>query len=63
MVDPMITETRLSSHEEVCAERYADIKELFKIVNKRLDTIVYGMVGILLAMVGWLLANGVPWKG
>lgn len=62
-MDPIVTETRLSAHEEICAERYTDIKEAFKTVHNRLDKIMYGMVGILLAMVGWLLTNGVPWKG
>lgn len=63
MSDPVIIETRLNSHEEICAERYADIKEAFRTVHNRLDKIMYSMVGILIAMVGWLLANGVPWKG
>jgi predicted nucleic acid-binding Zn ribbon protein len=63
MSDPLVTETRLNSHEEVCAERYADIKEAFKTVHNRLDTIMYGIVGLLVAMGGWLLVNGVPWKG
>lgn len=63
MSDPVIIETRLNSHEEICAERYADIKEAFRTVHNRLDKIMYAMVGILIAMVGWLLANGVPWKG
>ena len=63
MSDPLVTETRLNSHEEVCAERYADIKEAFKAVHDRLNTIMYGMIGLLVAMVSWLLVNGVPWKG
>ena len=63
MTDPLVTETRLNSHEEICSERYADIKEAFKAVHNRLDKIMYALVGVLFAMVGWLLANGVPWKG
>ena len=62
MVDPTVTETRLSVHEQVCAERYAAIKEAFKAVNERLDKIVYGIIALLIAMVAWLLINGVPWK-
>lgn len=62
MTDPAVTETRLSVHEQVCAERYADIKEAFKAVNERLDKVVYGIIGLLIAMVAWLLVNGVPWK-
>ena len=53
MSDPLVTETRLNSHEEVCAERYADIKEAFKAVHDRLNTIMYGMIGLLVAMVSW----------
>ena len=63
MTDPIVTETRLNSHEEICSERYADIKEAFKAVHNRLDKIMWGMMGILIAMVGWLLVNGVPWRG
>lgn len=63
MIDPIVTETRLNSHEEVCAERYADIKDAFKTVHHRLDKIMYGIIGLLVAMVGWLLVNGVPWRG
>ena len=63
MSDPAVTEARLSSHEQVCAERYTDIKESVRTIHTRLDQIMYGRVGILLAMVGWLLINGVPWKG
>lgn len=62
MTDPIVTETRLSLHEQVCAERYADIKESFKFVNERLDKIVYGIIALLVAMVAWLVVNGVPWK-
>jgi predicted nucleic acid-binding Zn ribbon protein len=63
MSDPVVIQTRLNSHEEICAERYADIKEAFRTVHNRLDKIMYAMAGILIALVGWLLANGVPWKG
>ncbi len=62
MTDPIVTETRLSLHEQVCAERYADIKQAFKSVNERLDKVIYGIIGLLIAMVGWLLINGAPWK-
>jgi predicted nucleic acid-binding Zn ribbon protein len=54
--------TRLNSHEKVCAERYGDIKESFTRVHNRLDKIVYGVLGILIGMVAWLLINGQPWK-
>lgn len=63
MTDPAVTESRLSHHEQVCAERYGEIKEAFAAVNARLNAIMYGLIGILLAMVAWLLTNGVPWRG
>jgi hypothetical protein len=59
-VDP-ITATKLESHEKICAERYGDIKESFGRVHDRLDKIVYGLIALLIAMVGWLIVNGVPW--
>ena len=61
MTDPVVTETRLNSHEEICSERYADIKEAFKAVHNQLDKIMWAMMGVLLAMVGWLLTNSLPW--
>lgn len=61
MTNPVVTQTRLSAHEKVCAERYADIKEAFKTVHNRLDKIMWSMMGVLLAMVGWLLTNSVTW--
>ena len=63
MTDPAVTEVRLSLHEKICAERYGEIKDAFKTIHNRLDKIMWGMMGILIAMVGWLLVNGVPWKG
>ena len=63
MADPAVTETRLNSHEQICSERYGEIREAFKTIHTRLDKIMYGMIGILVAIVGWLLSHGVPWKG
>lgn len=60
-LDP-ITATRLESHEKVCAERYGDIRDSFARVHARLDKIIYGLIGLLIAMVGWLIVNGVPWR-
>jgi predicted nucleic acid-binding Zn ribbon protein len=57
-----ITATRLDAHEKICAERYGEIKESFARVHARLDKIIYGLIGLLLTMVGWLVINGVPWK-
>lgn len=62
MVASTVTATRLESHEKVCAERYGDIKTSFDRVHSRLDKIMYGLIGLLITMVGWLLINGVPWK-
>ena len=63
MTDPTVIEVRLSLHEQICAERYGEIKEVFKTIHNRLDKIMWGLMGILIAMVGWLLVNGVPWRG
>jgi hypothetical protein len=49
-------------HEKVCAERYGDIKDSFSRIHARLDKIMYGLIGLLITMVGWLVINGVPWK-
>jgi predicted nucleic acid-binding Zn ribbon protein len=58
-----VVATRVDSHEKVCAERYGEIKGSFDRVHSRLDKIMLGVLGLLLTMVGWLLVNGVPWKG
>jgi mannose/fructose/N-acetylgalactosamine-specific phosphotransferase system component IID len=57
-----VTATRLEAHEKICAERYGDIKDSFTRVHARLDKIMYGLIGLLITMVGWLVVNGVPWK-
>jgi hypothetical protein len=66
MSDPVlantVTATRLDVHERICAERYGDIKDSFGRVHARLDKIIYGLIGLLITMVGWLVVNGVPWK-
>lgn len=58
---PAVTASRLDDHEKVCAERYAGIKDDFKDVFKDLNAIKYAIIGLLCAMVAWLIANGVPW--
>lgn len=58
-----VVATRVDSHEKVCAERYGDIKSSFDRVHGRLDKIMWAVLGLLVTMVGWLLINGVPWKG
>jgi hypothetical protein len=61
-VTATVTATRLDVHEKICAERYGEIKESFVRVHARLDKIIYGLLGLLLTMVGWLIVNGVPWR-
>jgi predicted nucleic acid-binding Zn ribbon protein len=56
-----VNKAQLDGHERICAERYADIKDSFGRVHKRLDAIMYGLIALLLTMVGWLIVNGVPW--
>lgn len=62
MVASTVTATRLDSHEKVCAERYGEIKVSFDRVHSRLDKLFYGIVGLLLTMLGFVLVNGPPWK-
>lgn len=61
-VTAAITATRLDSHEKICSERYGEIKGSFARIHGRLDTIIYGLIGLLITMVGFLIVNGVPWK-
>jgi hypothetical protein len=58
---PAVTASRLDDHEKICAERYAGIKDNFKDVFKDLNAIKYGLIGLLITMVGYLVVNGVPW--
>ena len=52
---------RLDGHEKICAERYGEIAKSFDRVHGRLDWIMRGIIGLLLAMLGWVVVNGVPW--
>ncbi len=61
-VTATVTATRLDAHEKICAERYGDIKDSFGRVHARLDKIIYGLIALLITMVGWLVVNGVPWN-
>jgi predicted nucleic acid-binding Zn ribbon protein len=54
--------TRIDSHEKVCAERYGEIKGSFDRVHTRLDKILYGIIGLLVTMVGYLIVVGRPWE-
>jgi len=63
VIASVVNATRLEAHEKVCAERYGDIKDSFGRVHARLDKIIYGLIGLLITMVGWLVVNGAPWKG
>ena len=57
----VVTE-RLEGHERVCAERYGQINLSFERIHSRLDWIMRGVIGLLFAMVAWLLLNGRPWE-
>ena len=70
MSDLLVLEARLNMHEDICAERYADIKKSFERIHidhekisGRIDKIGFSIIGLLIAMVGWLLINDVPWRG
>lgn len=52
---------RLEGHEKVCAERYGQINASFERIHGRLDWIMRGVLGLLIALVGYLLINQAPW--
>lgn len=52
---------RLEGHERVCADRYGEISKSFDRVHSRLDWIMRGVIGILMAVAAYLLVNGAPW--
>ncbi len=52
---------RLEGHERICAERYGEITKSFDRVHSRLDWIMRCVLGLLAAMLGWVVTNGVPW--
>lgn len=56
-----VLKERLEGHERVCSERYGDIKDSFSRVHERLDKIFWGVLGLTLAVLAWLLVNGRPW--
>jgi hypothetical protein len=56
-----VLEERLEGHEKVCAERYGEISKSFDRIHGRLDWIMRGIIGLLAAMLAWVVVNGVPW--
>ena len=54
-------EQRLDGHEKACAERYGEISKSFDRIHGRLDWIMRGIIGLLAAMLAWVVINGVPW--
>lgn len=61
MVKVAVLAARLEGHEKVCAERYGEISKSFDRIHGRLDWIMRGIVGLLAAMLSWVIINGVPW--
>ena len=57
----VVLEERLEGHEKICAERYGEISKSFDRVHGRLDWIMRGIIGLLAAMLAWVVLNGVPW--
>lgn len=64
------TEARLNSHEKICSERYADIKESFSRVHGRLDGInselrrvLWAVLACAIALLGWYVTNYGPFAG
>ncbi len=61
-VKAAVLEERIEGHEKICAERYGEISKSFDRVHSRLDWIMRGIVGLLAAVLAWVVANGLPWK-
>lgn len=61
MLRVAVLEERLEGHEKICAERYGEISKSFDRVHGRLDWIMRGIIGLLAAMLAWVVVNGVPW--
>lgn len=56
-----ILEERMEGHEKICAERYGEISKSFDRIHGRLDWIMRGVIGLLGAMLAWVIVNGLPW--
>lgn len=61
LLKAVVLEERLENHEKICAERYGEISKSFDRVHGRLDWIMRGIIGLLAAMLAWVIVNGVPW--
>lgn len=48
-------ETRISKHEDLCAERYGEIASSFMRVHDRLDRIMIGVIAVLISALGGIL--------
>jgi len=55
-------ETDLHGHKESCVIDKGDMRDQLKAINNKLWGIGAAVVVNLLVLVGYLLANGVPWK-
>ena len=68
-----LTEAKLASnaiagHERQCAERWAEARDEIKGVKAVLETfrgrfiaVLFALIGLLVAMIGYLLVEGPPW--
>lgn len=50
----MSVESRLETHEAVCAERYKGIEQQFRATNARLKRIEVGLIAATAALIGAL---------
>lgn len=48
-------EKRISTHEDLCAERYGEITSSFMRVHERLDRIMIGVIAVLISALGGIL--------
>lgn len=57
-----VARARIDGHEKVCADRYGEIKDSFGRVHNRLDKIMWGIISLLLAILGYVATSGkMPW--
>lgn len=52
MTEKMISETeaKLSTHEQICAQRYEDIQNRFDAGSKRMERLEYLLYGVIAAV-------------
>lgn len=57
-----VIESRVDSHEKVCAERYEAIADNLKELGSSQKQTMLGVIGILLTVLGYVLMTWAPWN-